>query len=298
MPFTIAPVQAPHVPTLGQICFDAFGALQDRHGVERDFESVEVAQMVVGLFASRPDFAGFVASDRAGALLGSNFLGFADAVGPDGRGIGGGVAGVGPITVRPDTQAKGVGRALMLAVMNDAAQRGIARVRLMQEAINTTSLSLYAKLGFDWREAIALMRPQAASADHPDIRPATPHDLPAIEAISRRHYHHSRAKEAAMLLDIHLPGFVLSRAGQAVGYFFPSFIGHGFAPHPDDMADLIGHALRHAPPQFHKTLIPLGQHTLHRLLLERGGRTIKLFNYMTTGPYEPPVGAWVPSIGM
>lgn len=287
MTFSIISVRPEHIPALGQICFDAFGALQSRHGVERDFDSPETAGMVVGLFASRPDFAGFAAIDSAGTLLGSNFIGFSDAV-----------AGVGPITIRPDCQSQGVGKALMLAVMNEAKRRSVTQVRLMQEAINTTSLSLYTKLGFDWREAASLIRLAPAAQDHPSIRPVTERDLPAIDAISTRHYHSSRVNEAKMFLTLNMPGFTLERSGRQTGYYFPGFLGHGFAENPADMADLITHAVRHAPPMFHKLLLPLSQNDLHRELMARGCRSLKLFNYMTTGPYRPPMGAWIPSIGM
>lgn len=288
MPITIRPVTPELVAPLAQICFEAFGTLHDRHGVERDFDSVETAGMMIGMVSTRPDFAGYVAIDAdCKAILGSNFIQFSDPV-----------AGVGPITIDPAAQARGVGKALMLAVMNEAKRRGVTQVRLMQESINTSSLSLYTKLGFDWRECCSLMRPTPAAADDPRCRPITESDLPAIDAISRRHYGSSRINEAAGLLKIGLPGFILSRGGNDVGYYFIGFIGHGFAETDADMADLIAHTLRHAPPHFHKLLLPLGQNNLHRTLMSRGGRTIKMFNYMTTGPYTRPIGAWVPSIGM
>lgn len=288
MAITLQPIRPDQIPEASRICFEAFGSLQDRHGVERDFDSVETAGLVVGMFASRPDYAGFVALDDDGrTVLGSNFLGFSDAV-----------AGVGPITVRPDAQSRGVGKLLMLAVMDEAARRGITRVRLMQEAINTTSLSLYTKLGFDWREACSLMRPAAAPVDDPRARPVMEADLPAIAAISTRQYHASRVNEVAGFLRMQLPGFLLRRDGRDVGYFFPGLLGHGFAETPDDMAALITHAARHAPPPFLKMLLPLSQSDLHRVLLERGCRTIKLLNYMSTGEYRAPTGAWMPCIGM
>ena len=288
MPITIRPVTPADVSTLARICYDAFGTLQDRHGVERDFDSVETAAMMVGLFASRPDFAGFVAIDSdSKTILGSNFIQFSDPV-----------AGVGPITIDPAKQAGGVGKALMLAVMNEAKRRGVTQVRLMQESINTTSLSLYTKLGFDWRECCSLMRPAAASADDPRCRPITENDLPSIDTISRRHYGSTRVNEVAGLLKIGLPGFILRRDGRDTGYSFIGFIGHGFAETDADLADLIAHTTRHAPPHFHKLILPLGQCELHRMLMSRGGRTIKMFNYMTTGQYARPTGAWIPSIGM
>jgi len=285
---SIRPISPDDFAACARICYDAFGTLQDRHGVERDFDSVETAGMVIGLFGARPDFAGFVAVDDDGrTILGSNFLQFSDEV-----------AGVGPITVRPSTQSRGVGRMLMQAVMEEAARRGISQVRLQQEAINTTSLSLYTKLGFNWQEACALIRLSPAESDLEGTRPVAERDLPAIDEISRRHFHSSRVNEAAGYLKIGLPGFVLWRGGRDVGYFFPSFLGHGFAETPGDLAALAGHAARHTPPHFRKTIVPLGQHGLHRGLMSRGGRAIKLLNYMTTGSFRAPIGAWIPSIGM
>lgn len=286
MSIEIVPVVPQHVPELASICYEAFGRLQDRHGVERDFDSVHTAEMVVGLFAGRPDFAGFAALS-GGKLVGSNFISFSDPV-----------AGVGPITVHPDVQAAGVGRALMRAVLDEAGRRGVSMVRLQQEAINTASLSLYTKLGFDWREACALMRCAPAERDDQRIAPVTEGDLPEIDRLSSRHYHHTRRGEVEGFLKIGLPGVLMRRDGRTVGYYFASFIGHGFAETADDLAALIGQCARIAPPHFHKVLIPLSQHALHRNMLATGGRTVKLFNYMTVGEYRTPLGAWVPSIGL
>jgi len=276
---------AEHIPALGRICFDAFGALQDRHGVARDFDTPELATQVVGLFGTHPGFWGVAAEDR-GQLVGSNFISFLDDV-----------SGIGPITIRPDAQARGVGRALMQAVLDEASRRGVAQVRLMQEAINTTSLSLYTKLGFDWRDACALMT-LPDPADLPGARPMTPDDLAAVDRLSQTYYHASRRNECEAWLRIGLQGFVLDRGGATVAYYFPGFIGHGHAASDADMAGLMAHAARYAPPPFQKSLVPLSETSLQRDLLRRGARTIKLFNYMTVGPFERPTGAWIPSIGM
>ena len=69
---------------------------------------------------------------------GSNFLLRPDEVGA-----------VGPVSVDPGLQAKGLGRALMEDVLRHARDSGTGKVRLMQDAFNAVSLSLYASLGFD-----------------------------------------------------------------------------------------------------------------------------------------------------
>lgn len=270
---------------LARICFDAFGTLQDRHGVERDFDQMELAEMVMGMLLNRPDFYG-VAAEESGRIVGSNFLQLSDPV-----------AAVGPITISPDAQSKGVGRMLMEAVVQEAQRRGVQRVRLQQEAINTTSLSLYTKLGFVWRDACALMKPAAAEREDPAVRMATEKDLDAIERISTAVYHSSRRNEVAAMLAAHFPVVVLERGGQVVGYHMPGFFGHGFAENATDMMTLINQSMRVAPPPMRKILLPLSQHELHVGLLERGAKTVKLFNYMTLGEWKRPAGAWVPSIG-
>ncbi len=134
---------AQDAPKLGRICFEAFRAVSEGHGFERPFPDPETAARVLQLILDLPGSFG-VAARVDGRLVGSNFLLLTD-----------GVAGVGPITVDPAIQGRGVGRRLMQAVLDYAAQRGVERVRLLQDACNTVSLSLYASLGFDRRAWIS-----------------------------------------------------------------------------------------------------------------------------------------------
>jgi len=124
MPLDIQPISPADAKSLARICFDAFGALHERHSTPRDFDSLEVAELVIGMMASNPAFCGFAAR-LDGRLVGSNFISFVDEV-----------AGVGPITVDPSCQGTGVGKALMRAVLDEASRRGVPQVRLLQEAIN------------------------------------------------------------------------------------------------------------------------------------------------------------------
>lgn len=145
MSLELVPASADAIPRLSVICHEAFSALHDRFGIERDIPSPEVGEMIIGQTVQRPDYAGVMAV-LDGEIVGSNFLSFADEV-----------AGVGPITVDPKVQSKGIGRALMQWVIDEARRRELRQVRLFQEAINTTSLSLYTALGFDWRDTGVLM---------------------------------------------------------------------------------------------------------------------------------------------
>ena len=70
-------------------------------------------------------------------------------------------------------RGRSVGRALMQAVIDYAQHNGIARVRLMQETINTLSLSLYASIGFEVQEEVAFMEAAPADAADYSVRAAT-----------------------------------------------------------------------------------------------------------------------------
>ena len=143
---TIRPASAADAPECGRICHDAFASIAARHGFPPDFPSVEVAAGLVSGLIAHPGFFGVVA-EHDGRIVGSNFL--------DERSM---IAGVGPITVDPDVQDRQVGRALMNAVLQRAADRRVPGVRLLQVAYHNRSMSLYAKLGFDVQEPFAAMQ--------------------------------------------------------------------------------------------------------------------------------------------
>ena len=105
------------------------------------------------------------------------------------------VGGVGPITIEVPLQGRGIGRALMQAVLDHARETNTQMVRLVQDSFNLTSLSLYASVGFDVKAPLILMQPQAAAQPDPTVRPMTKDDLPAVEELSRRIYKVSRRNE-------------------------------------------------------------------------------------------------------
>ncbi len=292
--FRLIPVEPEHLPELGRICYEAFSTLQRRHNAPVDFESADDGRMVINLLANRPDYIGVAAieEDRHGkqTLIGSNFLQTADVV-----------CGLGPITVDPQSQSRGVGRALMQHIINEARQRDRREVRLFQEAINTTSLSLYTSLGFSWVDSAALMTPPrlqpGEAASDLGVRPMTPADLPAVAELSESTYGYSRAEDAAIMLNVPFPAFVRERSGRVVGYFIPSLLGHAGAQTDDDliaMLTVMGQQLAGPPAKF---ICPLSEVELFRALLARGARVLKMLNSMSYGgPYTPPRGTWLPSI--
>src|SRR5215471_11099193 len=130
----------------GRICYNAFKTISEAHGFVPDFPTPEVAIDVLTRMLANPKFYSVVA-ESDGRIVGSNFM--------DERNT---IAGVGPITVDPDVQNRAIGRRLMDAVHQRAAERNFAGVRLIQAGFHTRSLSLYAKLGYDVREPLACMQ--------------------------------------------------------------------------------------------------------------------------------------------
>ena len=138
-PATVADAEA-----CGRICYEGFKALNERHGFPPNYASVEAATARVRALLEHPAVFGVVAAERGGRVLGFNFLSERDPI-----------RAVGPIVVDPAAQGRGVGRRLMAAVLDRAADA--PGVRLAQEAFNLGSLALYAGLGFEAREPLVVL---------------------------------------------------------------------------------------------------------------------------------------------
>jgi GNAT superfamily N-acetyltransferase len=277
--------QPAHIASLGCICFEAFGHLHDLHRVPRDFPEREAAEKAISLFTLRPEFFG-VAAEVEGRLAGSNFLSTMDDVG-----------GIGPITVAPGFQGLGIGRGLMEQVLEHAHLKGMREVRLVQEAVNTVSLSLYSSLGFAVRESLGNMIIRASAVSDPSIRLAKSEDLPQLGKLGERLYGVNRSRELALWLSLDFKVLIRERQGHARGYFIPGKLGHGAADRIEDLLALIGEAGRLVPAECASFLCPLRNSDLFRDALRAGHRLQKTLNYMTRGKYQPPEGVWTPSYG-
>jgi len=280
---TIAPIEAGHTKELGRICFEAFKSIHDKHAFERDFPTPEAGQGVIDFLVSRDDFHG-VAALLGGKPVGSNFISFTDPV-----------AGVGPITVDPERHERGIGRALMNAVLDAARERGVETVRLMQDSFNSRSLSLYASLGFDVREPVALMQAAPVDVANATIRPAAPEDVAAMDELCVEKYKVSRGNEIGNAIKFGFSPLVSERGGRITGYLIPGFLGHGAAETVDDAAALAGEAGKLTGPQA-KFFCPLREAELYRRLLADRHRVMKVMTLMTLGPYDPPDDVWMPSV--
>jgi predicted N-acetyltransferase YhbS len=179
----LRPIEPADRDEAARIVFEAFAGIHDRHRFARDFPTLEAALRLTTNFIAHPSIHGVVA-EIDGRIVGSNFL---DERGP--------VRGVGPITVDPAAQGRGVGRELMQAVLERGADA--MGIRLLQDAFNTGSLSLYASLGFDVAEPVALMsgRPRSSSVGGVEVRPLELADLGECQQLHRRVHGFARTAE-------------------------------------------------------------------------------------------------------
>jgi predicted N-acetyltransferase YhbS len=267
----------------GRICFEAFAAISDAHNFPPDFPSAEITAGLLGGLIAHPGFYGVVA-ERAGKIVGSNFM--------DERSL---VAGIGPITVDPAVQNKGVGRALMQNVIDRGRSRGAAGIRLLQATYHNRSLSLYASLGFGAREPLSVMQGKPLGLRFPgyDVRPAAMADAPACDALCRDVHGFDRGRE---LTDAIGQGaaMVVEHLGRISGYTTGiAFFGHTVCRTDPDLQALIGAAPGFGGPGF---LLPTRNHKVFAWCLANGLRVTYPMTLMTIGLYSEPAGAWMPSI--
>ena len=240
--------------------------------------------MIISMLVGRKDFYG-VAAIVNGELAGSNYLSLTDAV-----------AGVGPITVDCAFQGRDLGRALMQDVIDYARRNNIARVRLLQDAFNTASLSLYASLGFEVKHPVAEMNLNAAVKADTTVRPVHEGDLATLDELCQKNYKTSRRNELAAAVRAGLSPVLRERGGKFTGYLIPGIFGHGVAETCDDAVALATQAARLIPHERARSLCPLDDGPLFRAFLKAGCRTVKMLNVMAMGPYEAPASVWMPSI--
>jgi len=198
--------------------------------------------------------------------------------------------------VDPAAQDRQVGRLLMEAALERAAQRGVPGVRLLQIAYHNRSLSLYAKLGMDVRGSFAAMYGDPIRQAMPGyaVRPATPDDEAACNALCVHVHGHTRAGEVREAVADGRAR-VVERLGRVTGYTTGiSYFTHSVAETTDDLKALICEAHDYGTPGY---LVPLAHAELFRWSLLNGLRVFFVLNMMTIGLYQEPVGAYLPSVG-
>lgn len=267
----------------GQICYDAFFAINAAHNFPPDFPHPDIAIGMLNMLLNHPGHH-VVVAEQNGEIVGSNAV---DERGP--------IAGVGPITVNPNGQNSGVGRQLMQYVLDREAQRGVPGVRLVQAAFHNRSLSLYTKLGFDPREALSCVQGAPLNLSIPGyaVRAASMDDLPACDDLCLRVHGHVRSEEVRDAIAAQSAS-VVEHQGRITGYSTGvGFIGHSVAETNHELKALIGAAPMFLGPGF---LLPTLNAEVLRWCLQQGLRVVQPMTLMSLGLYNQPRGAYLPSI--
>ena len=266
----------------GHIIYDAFKALADNHKFPPDFPSAEIATGRVSTLLSHPGIYGVVA-ELNGRIVGSNFL--------DERSS---ISGIGPISVDPTMQERGIGRRLMQDVLDRAAEQKFPGVRLLQAGFNNRSLCLYTMLGFRSREPISILQGKALNAKISgyDVRPATEADADACNRLCRQVHGHDRNGELIDAIRLRTASVVV-RGDCITGYTSAiAFFGHAVAETNADLMAMIAAAPEFGGPGF---LVPTRNYELLSWCLGNRLRLVYQMTLMTIGLYNEPAGVWLPS---
>lgn len=267
----------------GVICYEAFKSVCTAHNFPPDFPSADVAGGLMSMLLSHPGFYSVVA-ESDGRIVGSNFL--------DERAC---ISGVGPITVDPTGQNQGVGGRLMQDVLDRAARQRAAGVRLLQAGFHNRSLCLYTKLGFHTRESMSILqgKPVGQKFAGYEVRSATAGDVAACNRLCRRVHGFDREAE---LRDAIAGGTasVVEHLGQVAGYTTAiAFFGHSVAETNQGLMALIAASSEFGGPGF---LVPTRNHQVFSWCLAMGLKLVYQMTLMTTGLYNEPEGAYMPSV--
>jgi GNAT superfamily N-acetyltransferase len=267
----------------GRIFYDAFASIAAQHNLPVEPGSPEFTHFKVGDMLANPGFAGLVA-ERAGEVLGSAFV--------DERAA---IAGIGPVTVDPSAQDDGVGRALMEAVLQREHVRGAAGTRLVQTAYHYRSLALYASLGFTVREPLSVLQgiPPALSMPGLGVRPAGDPDLRSCNELCVRVHGHDRDRELREAIAAGTAR-VVERPGRVSGY--ASGFGYGWHAVAESTEDLMALLASAETYMGLGIIVPSRNAELLRWCLRHGLKIVQQSTLMSTGLYNQPAGAYLPSI--
>jgi GNAT superfamily N-acetyltransferase len=267
----------------GVICYEAFKSVCTAHNYPPDFPSADVASGLMSMLLSHPGFYSVVA-EAEGRIVGSNFL--------DERAS---IAGVGPITVDPTGQNQGVGGRLMQDVLDRAARQRATGVRLLQAGFHNRSLCLYTKLGFHTREPMSIVqgKPLGQKFAGYEVRSASADDVAACNRLCRRVHGFDREAELRDAIA-GATAAVVEHLGQVVGYTTAiAFFGHSVAESNRGLMALIAASSEFGGPGF---LVPTRNHEVFSWCLGMGLKLVYQMTLMTTGLYNEPAGAYMPSV--
>ncbi|MBI2962680.1 MAG: GNAT family N-acetyltransferase [Deltaproteobacteria bacterium] len=278
------------VPEVGRIGVEAFNELMARHNRPPLYPNPQVGPLAATAYLSIDPEHSLVATEQ-GKVVGSVFY----------RRRGDTVS-VGPATVAPAAQGRGVGSRLFQRVIDDEPQA--RSMRIMQDSLNLPSFELLVRIGYSLGEEVAMFTLPEGSREERDgdaaVRAARAEDLPEILEMDRRRFGSDRRRDFEFLRRF---GKILTIHGEGrlQGYLAQmptpgrTMLGPGGAESSQALQRLIRGAVGETLGELSLVLPARSQEGV-KALLGLGFRLVGLSNLMYRGHWQPPAGAYAYSL--
>jgi GNAT superfamily N-acetyltransferase len=302
--FTLRPLGGEDRAAYGEMVHASFNAWYWKHGWGRDYFQCTPSEAAVfyDIYNDLTPGRSFAAFDSdSGRMLGACFYH------PRERHVS-----LGIMAVHPDHFGRGIGRALVNAIVRFTEEGGYPALRLVSSAMNMDSFSLYNRAGLVPRQAyhdmIITVPVEGHTSRHPvrdRVRPADDDDVTAMGALEleisgiRREpdYHYALANPRGCLQTLvcgdgnsGLDGWLMSVRHPAL-----NMIGPGVARTEEAAAALILAQLEYFRGQVVLLVVPMDKRRLVETLYNWGARNVETHLFQVRGEFQPFNGVSLPS---
>lgn len=280
----------------GKVIVSSFNDVFIKHGFPAPFPAWQIGQGIASSYA-RHDPEGCIIALEGGKIVGSGFIH-----------LRGETATIGPVSVSPDCQNKGIGRALMEELLHIGTNS--SSIRLIQDSFNLVSFSLYARLSFEAKDTVLNMIMEgpedyqktgthfACQSERSEFRIVEKKDLPMVVSLDKKMLGLDRAKDFQLLINEGAGFMHKSRQSQEVTGFMlfysyrnkTIFIGPGAALTFEALADLLLEVVRLNRGFSLRLKILASQIQLLQFLLKVGFKVTGIGTFMVRGNYQKPSG--------
>jgi GNAT superfamily N-acetyltransferase len=278
------------IAEVGRIGVDAFNDLMARHNRPPLYPDPQVGQLAATASLNLDPDRCLVAVD-GDRIVGSIFYR-----------LRGETVSVGPATVAPADQGRGIGRDLLQTVID--REPNARSMRIMQDSLNLSSFELLVRIGYTLGEEVAMFSLPAGFREDresdPGVRPASVEDLNEVLTMDhglsasdrRRDFEffrrfgkvlvlHERSRLRGYLAQMPTPGRTM--------------LGPGGADDAQSLVRLVLHAVSETLGELSLVLPARDRETL-KPLLDVGFRLAGLTNLMYRGDWHPAPGAYAYSL--
>jgi GNAT superfamily N-acetyltransferase len=290
MSFEIRRMVRGDIAEVGRIGVEAFNDLMARHNRPPLYPDPQVGPLAATAYLTTDPEGSYVALEGK-RVVGSIFY----------RRRGDTVS-VGPATVAPADQGKGVGRALLQGVID--REPNARSMRIMQDSLNLASFELLVRLGYSLGEEVAMLSLPAGFRDEresdAEVRAANVDELGEVLDMDRRLVGSDRRKDFEFLRRFGKV-LILHSGRQLRGYLAQmptpgrTMLGPGGADGDEALLRLVFHAVTETLGEL-SLLLPAWSRGTVCPLLAAGFRLVGLTNLMYRGEWRQAQGAYAYSL--